>query len=60
MELMSERIRKDAIIDLLKVQKKFDSIVESLELSADQEFMESYRKSKQQVKKRDFDDWGTL
>ena len=39
---------------------KGDTISESLELMADKDFMNSYKKSKQQIKKRDFDDWNAL
>jgi len=53
-------VRKDAILDLVRVKDEFDSIVESLELMADNRFMESYRKSKEQVKKREFNDWNEL
>jgi hypothetical protein len=53
-------IRKDAIIDLVRVKNEFDSIVESLELMADSEFMSSYKKAKEQIKKRDFVDWNEL
>ena len=49
-------IRKDAIMDLVRVKDEFDSIIESLELMADSEFMDSYKKSKEQIKKRDFAD----
>ena len=47
-------VRKDAIMDLIRVKNEFDSIVESLELMSDSEFMGSYKKSKEQIKKRDF------
>ena len=59
---MSETIciRKNAILDLLKVKAQFDTIVESLELMADKKFMKSYEKSKEQIKKRDFADWNEL
>ncbi len=53
-------IRKDAIIDLIRVKDEFDSIVESLELMADSDFMDSYKKAKEQVKKKDFVDWNAL
>ena len=53
-------VNKEAIIDLLRVKEEFDSIVESLELMSDKEFMESYKKSKEQIKKRDFADWNEL
>ncbi len=45
-------IRKDAIVDLVKVKNKFGSIVESLELMADNKFMDSYNRSKEQIKER--------
>ena len=53
-------IRKDAIMDLVRVKDEFDSIVESLELMSNKEFMDSYKKAKEQIKKRDFDDWNEL
>ena len=53
-------INKEAILDLLRVKKEFDSIIESLELMSDKEFMESYNKSRDQIKKRDFADWNAL
>ena len=53
-------VDKQAIFDLIKVKDEFDSIIESLELMADKGFMESYSKSKEQIKKRDFDDWNAL
>jgi len=53
-------VRKDAILDLVRVKNQFDSIIESLELMSDSDFMDSYRKSKEQIKKREFDDWNEL
>ena len=53
-------IRKDALKDLIKVKDEFDSIVESLELMSDEEFMKSYKKSKSQIKKKEFDNWDDL
>ena len=53
-------INKEAILDLVRVKDEFDSIIESLELMADKEFMESYKKAKEQIKKRDFADWNGL
>ena len=41
-------------------KKKSDTIVESLELMRDKKFMRSYKKSKEQIKKRDFVDWNEL
>ena len=54
------QINKQAIVDLVKVKEDFDAIIESLELMSDKKFMESYNKTKQQVKKREFDDWNAL
>ncbi len=53
-------VSKQAILDLVKVKEEFDAIVESLELMGDKEFMESYKKSKEQIKKREFADWNEL
>ena len=53
-------ITKTAISDLLKIKEEFDSIIESLELMADPNFMKSYAKAKEQIKKRDFDEWNKL
>jgi len=56
----SVNINKNAIIDLLKLKENFDSIIESLELANDEEFMESYKKSKKQIKGKEFADWDEL
>ena len=53
-------VNKDAILDLIRVKEEFDSIVESLELMADKNFMDSYKKAKEQIKQRDFADWNAL
>ena len=53
-------VSKEAILDLVKVKEEFNSIVESLELMSDKELMNSYKKSKEQVKKREFVDWNAL
>jgi len=53
-------VNKEAIMDLVKLKSEFDLIVESLELMSDKAFMESYNKSKQQIKKREFVDWNEL
>ncbi|MBI2565286.1 hypothetical protein HYV79_04885 [Candidatus Woesearchaeota archaeon] len=53
-------LNKQAIVDLVKVKEEFDVIVESIELMSDKEFMESYKKSKEQIKKREFADWNAL
>lgn len=60
MENVTVMVNKSVILDLVKVKNKFDSIIESLELMADSEFMDSYSRAKEQIKKRDFDDWNDL
>ena len=53
-------VNKQEISDLIRVKEEFDSIVESLELMSNKEFMDSYKKAKEQIKKRDFADWNDL
>ncbi len=53
-------VRKDALNDLIKVKEKFDAIVESIELMSNKDFISSYKKSKEQIKKREFADWNAL
>lgn len=53
-------VSKEAIIDLVRVKDEFDTIVESLELIMDKEFMSSYKKAREQIEKREFDDWNAL
>ena len=53
-------VSKEAILDLVRVKDEFDAIIESLELMSDKEFMNSYKKSKEQIKKREFADWNEL
>ena len=60
MTMETVTIDKKALADLIKVKEDFDSIIESLELMNNKEFMNSYKKSKEQVKKRDFVDWNEL
>jgi len=53
-------INKNALNDLIRVKEEFDSIIESLELMSDKEFMDSLKRSDEQVKKREFADWNAL
>ncbi len=53
-------INKQAVDDLVRVKEEFDSIVESIELMSDLKFMKSYNKAKEQIQKRDFDEWDKL
>ncbi|MEK6859382.1 MAG: hypothetical protein AABX54_01075 [Nanoarchaeota archaeon] len=59
---MTETINIDrsAIEDLQRIKEEFDSIMESIELMNDKEFMESLKRSDEQVKKREFADWNAL
>ena len=57
---MEKIVSEQVIKDLLKVKDEFDAVVESLELMQDKEFMNSYQKAKQEIKKRDFDNWDEL
>ena len=53
-------INREAVEDLVKVKEEFDAIVESIELMSDKAFMDSYRKAKEQIKNREFEDWNVL
>ncbi len=53
-------VRREAIADLLRIKDEFDAVVESLELMSDEEFMRGYRRSREQVRKREFGDWDAL
>ncbi|OYT31617.1 hypothetical protein DRJ22_06145 [Candidatus Woesearchaeota archaeon] len=53
-------VNKQAILDLVRIKEEFDVIVESLELMGDKEFMDSYKKAKEQIKKKDFVYWNEL
>lgn len=49
-----------AIADLVRLTSEITDRVESLELMSDEKFMASLKKSKEQIKKRDFADWNAL
>lgn len=53
-------IDKKALVDLFKVKEDFDSIIESIELMNNKEFMKSYKKAKEEIKNRDFAEWNGL
>ncbi|KYK25893.1 hypothetical protein AYK26_07595 [Euryarchaeota archaeon SM23-78] len=53
-------VNKQALQDLIRVKSEFDTIVESLELMSNKKFMKSYKKAKEQIKKREFVDWNEL
>lgn len=53
-------IKAEALKDLMRIKDEFDAVMESLELMEDKEFMESYKKAKEQIINREFDDWNAL
>jgi len=53
-------ISKSAIRDLVRLTNEINDRVESLELMSDKKFMTSFKKSKEQIKKRKFADWNDL
>jgi len=53
-------VNRKAFIDLIRVKEEFDTIVESIELSGNNEFMAANTRAKNQIKKRDFADWNAL
>ena len=53
-------ISQDAFEDFIRLKEDFDVVMESLELMGNEEFMESYRKAKKEIKNRDFVDWNEL
>ena len=54
------QINQEALEDLLRIKDEFDTVVESIELMGNKEFMESYKKAKEEIRKRDFVDWNAL
>ena len=53
-------INKSAIKDLARLTNEINDRVESLELMSDKKFMVSFKKSKEQIKKRKFANWNVL
>ena len=53
-------IKKSEIAELAKLTNEINERIECLELMSDGKFMKSFKKSKEQVKKRDFSDWNAL
>ncbi|MFW6014531.1 MAG: hypothetical protein ACOCQG_05120 [Candidatus Nanoarchaeia archaeon] len=45
---------------MIWLNDEFDAVIDSLELMADKDFMDSYNKSKEQVKKGEFVDWNEI
>ena len=53
-------INREASGDLVRIKEEFDTVMESLELMEDEEFMGSYKKAKEEIKNREFVDWNEL
>ena len=53
-------IKKSEIADLVKLANEMNDRIESLELMGDKPFIKSFRKAKEQIKKRDFANWNAL
>ena len=53
-------ITKSAIAELARLTNEINERVESLELMSDKKFMDSLKKAKEQIKKREFVDWNAL
>ena len=54
------KVNKKAILDLIRLKNEFDTVIESLELMSDKDFMASYKRAREQIKNRDFADWNEL
>ncbi len=53
-------INREAFGDLIRIKEELDTVMESLELMENEEFMESYKKAKEEIKNREFVDWNGL
>ena len=53
-------IDRQAFVELMKLKEEFDLIMESIELSNDKEFMESYKKAKKEIQEGDLVDFDEL
>jgi hypothetical protein len=53
-------ISKKEIADLVQLTEEINERVESLELMSNKKFMASYKKAKEQIKKRDFAEWDEI
>jgi len=53
-------INRDAFKDLIRIKNDFEVVMESLELMENEEFMESYKKAKEEIRKREFVEWDEL
>ncbi len=51
---------RKAFEEIMEAKKHLDSLMESVELINDEEFMEGYKKAKTDIKKGQFEDWDKL
>jgi predicted CopG family antitoxin len=59
-ETKTVTVSREVFADLMHIKEEFDAVMESLELMENTEFMESYEKAKEEIKKREFVDWNEL
>ena len=59
-ETKTVTVSREVFADLMRIKEEFDAVMESLELMENTEFMESYEKAKEEIKKREFVDWNEL
>ena len=53
-------IKKEALIELAKLAEELNDKIESLELMSNSKVMESHKRAKEQIKKREFANWNEL
>lgn len=53
-------VKASAIADLVRLASEINDRVESIELMGNKTFTNSLKKSKEQIKKRDFADWNAI
>lgn len=53
-------INRKAFEDLIRIKEDLDTVMESLELMKDVDFMNSYKKAKKQIENKEFAGWNEL
>jgi predicted CopG family antitoxin len=59
-ETKTVTVSREVFADLMRIKEEFDAVMESFELMENREFMGSYEKAKEEIKKREFVDWNEL
>lgn len=54
------KIQRKELMEMVKLVSELNDRIESLELMSDPEVMESHRRAKEQIKKREFANWDDL